>query len=83
MNDILIEIALAVVALWIGSIEWRIRNMSQRTMTMPTKREVKELIDLKQEVVKVMQSEVKEDIQELKHKLDSIETLLRERLNDK
>ena len=80
MNDIIIQVALGVIALWLGSIEYRWRTMSNRIYTMPDKQEVRELIDLKQEVVKAMQIEVKEDISELKQKLDTIEGLLRRQL---
>lgn len=65
---IIVTIALA----YAGSIEIRMRKLNEK----PSRREVAELIDLKQEAVKAIQEEIKEDTAEIKKKLDRLEDYL-------
>lgn len=61
-----------VILAWLGSFEWRLRNMSNRLNNMATKEEIEKLIDLKQEVLQVIQTETRKDIQVVDAKLDKL-----------
>ena len=65
---LLVTIGLA----YAGSVEVRLRKLSEK----PSRHEVIELIDLKQEAIKSVQEDIKEDTTEIKKKLDRLETYL-------
>lgn len=66
----------AVFTIWFGSQEYRMRNMKLELEKKIDKTEVIDLIDLKQEVMKAGQADLKEDTLEIKSKLDRIEQYL-------
>ncbi len=57
-------------AAYLGSIEFRMRGMDSRLREGITAIEAERLIDHKLESVKVLQHEMKEDLQRIEHKLD-------------
>lgn len=79
MIDSVAAIMSTVVALWLGSVEWRLRGIHQHSRTLADKREVRELIDLKLESIRQMEQELRGDIRKLENKLDEIHKLLLER----
>tara|TARA_R100001143_G_C3330869_1_gene119353 strand:- start:414 stop:641 length:228 start_codon:yes stop_codon:yes gene_type:complete len=63
---------LTVIGGWIGSIEFRMRQINDKLRDVPTREEVGNTIDIKQESIKVLQLEIKEDIKELTKKVDKL-----------
>lgn len=76
MTELILSIAAAVAGLWAASLEWRLRNMSSKLDEKPSRSESAELIDLKLEGQKVLQQELKEDMSEVKSKIDRIYDVL-------
>ena len=72
MNEVIIYLISAIVGLWLGSVEWRLRNMEQRLRNSPDRHEVNRQIDIKQEATTAVQQELKEDMKEVKQKLDRL-----------
>lgn len=70
------EIATGILLLWLSSMEIRTRAMSNKVQSTMEKQEVENLINLKQESLRILQSEIKDDIKRLENKLDQIEHLL-------
>ena len=60
------------MALWLGSAEYRMRKIRDRSEESPKRREVDHLIDLKQEAIKVSGKDTKEDIARLEKKIDKL-----------
>jgi len=61
-----------ILSVWLGSIEWRMRNMLNKIDERYTKDDIKEIIDLKQESIKSSLKELKEDTKALSSKLDRL-----------
>lgn len=61
-----------ILSLWLGSTEWRLRTMSSSLRRIPSRDDVLDIVDLKQEAVKQRQVDVKEDIQRLEAKIDKL-----------
>lgn len=55
-----------------GVIFKRLNDMDKRLREAPSRDEVKDIVDVRLESVKVLQQEIKEDTKELKHKLDRV-----------
>ena len=72
MESGLIGIIGAVLALWLGSIEVRMRNLDARLREAPSRDEVAVEIDIRQEAIKAVQAEIKEDVNRLEHKIDKL-----------
>lgn len=80
MEPILVGLISTIVGLWLGSVEWRLRNMDTRMRNAPSREEVEKQIDLKNEALRVMQKEIKEDVRDINKKLDA---LINAQLNDR
>lgn len=72
MLEILVQGGLLVVI--IATYEWRLRALTARMSYAPSRREVKELIDLKLEVVKSQHDDLRQDIHRLEAKIDLLIT---------
>ena len=72
MDYTILGIILTVASFWVGSIEWRIRTMDSKLRDAPSREEVRQLIDTKQEALNVRQDEIKEDVKEIKIDLKEI-----------
>jgi len=70
--QILEAIVTAIIGLWLGSMEYRMRKLREDSSDKVSRKEVNELIDLKQEVVKQVAEDTREDIREIKQKLDKL-----------
>ena len=70
MEGLLLEIIGGIILLWLGSMEWRFRSMSETVRNLPDKEDVTHEIELKNESLKVLQNELKEDISRIERKLD-------------
>lgn len=72
--DVALVIKIIGIALgsWVGLFEWRLRSMDRELRKTVNRKEVEDLIQLKLESVHVQQSEMKEDIKDIKAKLDTI-----------
>lgn len=68
----LIGIAVSIISGAFGMAFKRIGELDRRLRDAPDRDEVKDLINTKLEVVKVLQHEIKEDTKELKEKIDRI-----------
>lgn len=69
----IIETVVGGVALMLfGSQEYRMRRMRDDLNLKPTRREVSELVDLKQEASKVVTQDIKKDIEKLEKKIDKL-----------
>lgn len=67
--DVAAIVVLSVISLWMGSVEWRMRNMDNLLRKVPSRQEVTTEIQVRQESIKVLQQEIKEDIKEMKQAL--------------
>lgn len=72
MDPIVLGIITSIVGLWLGSVEVRLRNTDKHMRKVPTRKEVSSEIEVRMEVLKVMQQEIKEDIKEMKHHLEKL-----------
>lgn len=71
MNILEIIIA-SILGLWLGSNEWRLRNMNNELKRTLDKDDIRDLIDLKQEVLRSEQQDIKEDLRRLEAKIDKL-----------
>ena len=55
-----------------GVVFKRINTMDNRLRHVPSRQEVERLIDNKQEGLKILQAEIKEDIKEVRLKIDAL-----------
>ena len=74
MVELAIGVVGAVVSLWAGSLEMRLRNMSNKIDKKASSEEVDYKIDVKQEALRVMQRELKEDLSRIERKIDDLNT---------
>lgn len=72
MESIVLGLITTIVSLWLGSIEWRLRNVDEKMSEKPSRDEVEKDINLRLEVVKSIQADIKEDLKDIKHKLDNL-----------
>ena len=61
-----------VIALWLGSIEIRMRTMSKDQKTLPGRKEMHDYVDIRQEMQHNQHRELKEDIKRIESKLDKV-----------
>lgn len=66
MDPLVLGTVSTIISLWLGSVEYRMKNLREALNQMPSKADVKEEIILRQEGMKVLQEEIKEDIREIK-----------------
>ena len=62
----------AIIVGWFGSIEFRLRSLDVRVRNNPSRREVSEEIEVRQESIKVLQREIKEDIKEIRRAIEKL-----------
>lgn len=68
----LTSIVMAVLGLWLGSTEYRLRKMQEDLEKTASVEEMEKLIDLKQQVIVVLQKDMRDDIHRLYRKMDEI-----------
>lgn len=62
----------AILGLWLGSVEIRMRNLDARIRNSPSRQEVSEEIKVRQESLRVIQEEIKEDIRYMRQTLEKL-----------
>jgi len=72
VDEIIVGILTTVAGVWLGSLEWRLKSMDVRLRDAPSRKEVIETIDIKQEAGKAIQKEIQEDIRDIRRKLDQL-----------
>ncbi len=72
MIEIVGGIVTTVLAVWLAGIEVRMRKLDERLRDVPTRQEVSSEIEVRQESVKVLQQEIKEDIKEMRRSLEQL-----------
>ena len=72
MDPILVGIISTIVGLWLGGLEIRMRNLDARLRESPSRQEVSKEIEVRLESVKVLQTEIKEDIRLIRETLEKI-----------
>lgn len=72
MDVILIAFVSTILSLWLGSIEWRLRNMSNELSKRPTRSESQNYIDIRQEVLRQSTGDLKDDVKRLEEKIDKL-----------
>jgi len=74
MDPIMIAIGLlgGVLSIWFGSFEIRLRNMDEKLRDVPSRKEVSTEIKVRQESIKVLQQEIKEDIRLMRRQLEKL-----------
>ena len=65
-------ILITVVSVWFASIEFRMRNIEMRLRETLSKKDISDEIELRQASIRVLQKEIKEDIQHIMVKLDKL-----------
>lgn len=68
MESLLLGTVTAIISLWLGSIEIRMRNLLDK----PSRKEVTDEILLRSEALKVMHAEIKEDIRDIKRAIERL-----------
>lgn len=71
-KEIIMAIVTAIIGLWLGRIEYKIREQDQMFRDIPNRREVAEEIEVRLEAVKVLQSEIKDDIKEIRRAIERL-----------
>lgn len=72
LNEIVMGLLASIASIWLGSVEVRMRNLNEKLRDIPTRDEVKESIEIRQEALHVMQREIKEDIKEIKEEIKKL-----------
>lgn len=72
MEALAIGVLITIMSLWLGSIEIRMRNTNDKLCNKPDRKEVSEEVDVRLEPIRVLQSEIKEDIRHMRDQLDRI-----------
>ena len=70
MTELILHSTLLLAIL--GAYEWRLRSLSNKISNIPSRDEVIELIDLKLEVIKYINDDLKNSMIRLEKKIDSI-----------
>ena len=70
--DPLTSLLLTIAGLLFGSLEWRIRRMSDKISNLVYKDSMHEFVDLKTEIVRQSTKELKEDVHRLEAKIDKL-----------
>jgi len=70
--DPLTSLLLTIAGLLFGSLEWRIRRMSDKISNLVDKDSMHEFVDLKTEIVRQSTKELKEDVHRLEAKIDKL-----------
>jgi DnaJ-domain-containing protein 1 len=72
MDSVVLGLISVIISLWLGSIEIRMRNVRDLIGKVPSREEMKDEIAVRQEALKVLTQEIKEDIKELKLAIDKL-----------
>lgn len=72
MTNLIETITAGIIGLWLGSVEYRMRKVRERSEESPKREEVSKLIDLKQEALKVSHIDIKKDLEKLERKIDKL-----------
>jgi len=72
LMDPLTSLLLTIAGLLFGSLEWRIRRMSDKISNLVDKDSMHEFVDLKTEIVRQSTKELKEDVHRLEAKIDKL-----------
>lgn len=70
--NILETVITGILALWLGSMEYRMRKVVEKAEDKTSRKDVIELIDMKQEVVKAAHLDLKEDLNKIEKKIDKL-----------
>lgn len=71
-KEIIMAIVTAIIGLWLGRIEYKMREQDQMFRDIPNRREVSEEIEIRLESVKVLQNEIKDDIKEIRRAIERL-----------
>lgn len=71
-KEIIMAIVTAIIGLWLGRIEYKMREQDQMFRDIPNRREVAEEIEVRLEAVKVLQGEIKDDIKEIRRAIERL-----------
>lgn len=71
-KEIIMAIVTAIIGLWLGRIEYKIREQDQMFRDIPNRKEVAEEIEVRLEAVKVLQGEIKDDIKEIRRAIERL-----------
>src|SRR5574343_1338595 len=71
-KEIIMAIVTAIIGLWLGRIEYKMREQYQMFRDTPNRREVSEEFEIRLESVKVLQNEIKDDIKEIRRAIERL-----------
>lgn len=71
-KELIMAIVTAIVGLWLSRIEYKMREHDTMMRDMPDRDEVIEQIEIRLESVKVLQQEIKEDVQEIRRGIEKL-----------
>lgn len=71
-KEIIMAIVTAIIGLWLGRIEYKMREQDQMFRDIPNRKEVAEEIEVRLEAVKVLQGEIKDDIKEIRRAIERL-----------
>lgn len=71
-KEIIMAIVTAIIGLWLGRIEYKMREQDQMFRDIPNRREVSEEIEIRLESVRVLQNEIKDDIKEIRRAIERL-----------
>jgi hypothetical protein len=71
-KELIMAIVTAIVGLWLGRIEYKMREHDTMMRDIPDRDEVIEQIEIRMESVKVLQQEIKEDVREIRRGIEKL-----------
>ena len=71
-KEIIMAIVTAIIGLWLGRIEYKMREQDQMFRDIPNRKEVAEEIEVRLGAVKVLQGEIKDDIKEIRRAIERL-----------
>lgn len=71
-KELIMAIVTAIVGLWLGRIEYKMREHDTMMRDVPNRDEVIEQIEIRLESVKILQQEIKEDVREIRRGIEKL-----------
>lgn len=71
-KELIMAIVTGIVGLWLGRIEYKMRETDTMLRDIPDREEVIEQIEVRLESVKLLQQEIKEDVREIRRGIEKL-----------
>jgi hypothetical protein len=71
-KELIMAIVTGIVGLWLGRVEYKMRETDKMLRDIPDREEVIEQIEVRLESVKLLQQEIKEDVREIRRGIEKL-----------